>query len=572
MKSRSKRQILLINMVVAAFLISVMLLVVESFGADTNYGAIDRGYGLLYSVYNHVLSDYVKDTDPVDLSKHAISGIMENLDPYSEYFEVSELQHMQENTRGEFGGLGIEISTPGDYPRVMAHPIEGTPADGRLRTGDEIVEIDGVGTFEMDIDDVVDRLRGVIGTEVVIKVKRANVHDLIEFTITRDRIALKNVTYYGEIEDNVGYIKLANFNQGATFEMDEAIESLRDSGVDGIILDLRNNPGGLLVAARDVANKFLPRDSLLVYTRNRMGVEQQLLAREMPQYPQQPLIVLINQATASASEIVAGAIQDYDRGVLVGETTFGKGSVQTIFEDLPEGNGLKLTTALYYTPSGRSIHKERTLEELMNEELYGEQAEADEDSLEEREQFNTITKNRIVYGGGGITPDIIVREETLGNITSQLVYQSVFFEFASQYTQAHPELTIDFDVDAALLDEFRTFIDDPEQFTYSIPGKSYLDDFRESVEQANYNGEILDEINKLEETLISKREADFESNRETIRRLLKREIAAAAFGSSQRTVASKEWDVQLQEAIGLIQNPDQYNAILAEGAETGIER
>ncbi|MFC1485582.1 S41 family peptidase [Candidatus Latescibacterota bacterium] len=570
MEGPKKRQILLVNLIIAAFILSVMMLVVESIGADRDYQNLGRGIDLFGDVYAHVLRNYVKEMDAIELSQNAINGIMENLDPYSEFYEIRDLRQLQENTRGEFGGLGVEIGTPGDYPRVMSYPIDGTPAENRLRAGDEIVEIDGVSTYKIDINDVVSKLRGKVGDPVDIKVRRGGSEELLSFHIIRDTIPLRNVTYSGEIEDGVGYIRLANFNQGASAEMNEALDNLEKVNVDGIIIDLRGNPGGLLVAARDIANKFLPRESLIVFTMERDGQGDKYFATQPARYPVKPLVILVNQGSASASEIVAGAIQDHDRGVLVGETTFGKGSVQTIYDDLPDGNGLKLTTALYYTPAGRSIHKERTLEELFDEETGISNEEAAPDTIARGEEFFTDNK-RIVYGGGGITPDVIIREEPVGNIVRQLINQSVFFEFGSQYASEHPELSPDFVVDDTLLDEFKTFIADEKYFNYSIPGISALTSFRESVQREKYDGDIVVMIDNLEKALLDKRDDDFESSVETIKRLLKREITAAKFGSSQRMVASKQWDIQLQKAIEIIRNPDQYNSILAPGSVTGVE-
>ena len=570
MEDKKKRKILLINLLVAAFVLSVLLLVVEGTAQQsTGYQDLGRGVELFGDVYAHVLRNYVRPIDALDLSNNAIQGMMENLDPYSEFYDVRDLQQLQENTRGEFGGLGVEISTPGDYPQVMAYPIEGTPAEGRLRAGDRITEINGESTYKMDVNDVVARLRGKVGEPVEIKVQRGGSDELLSMRIIRATIPLRNVTYSGEIEDGIGYIKLANFNQSASSEMDDALSMLDKSGVDGVILDLRGNPGGLLIAARDIANKFLSRESLIVFTKERTGQGDKYLATQPSRYPLKPLVVLVDRGSASASEIVAGAIQDHDRGVLIGETSFGKGSVQTIFDDLPNGNGLKLTTALYYTPSGRSIHKERTLEELFAEEM-GEPETTPADSLAKAEKFYT-DKKRIVYGGGGITPDIIIREQTVGNIVRQLVNQSVFFEFATQYSTRNPGLAMEFEVTDAIMDEFRTFIQDEKNFKYSIPGKTSLTEFREIVQQEKYDGDVMTLIDTVEKTLMDKRNDDFENSRETIARVLKREISAAQFGSAQRTIASRQWDVQLQKAIEVIKDPVQYAAILAPGAVTGVE-
>ena len=574
MEDKNQRKILLINLVLAAFIISVVMLVVETTGAyGLDYKEIGNGVEMLTKVYQHVLNDYVKDTDSVEISKDAINGILDSLDPYSSFLERTDFQQLQDDTKGEFGGLGIEISTGAnyEYPRVMSYPIEGTPAENRLRAGDEIVEIEGKSTYKLPINQVVGMLRGKVGDPVNIKVRRGGRDELLEFRIIRARIPLRNVTYFGEIENGIGYIKLNRFNDGASEEMDEALDELIKKNVKGIIFDLRSNPGGLLAAARDVANKFLPKESLLVFTRDRADNRENLYAPRPAKLPNLPLVVLVNRGSASASEIVAGAIQDYDRGVLVGETTFGKGSVQTVFNDLPDGNGLKLTTSLYYTPSNRSIHKERTLDELYDEELMEYNGEAVKDSVDKSQKFYTVNKERIVYGGGGITPDIIVKDETIGNIMRQLIYQSTFFDFAVLYSNNHPELAVDFAVTDEMLDEFKTFIMDEKNFKYSIPGKTNLDNFKKAVEIEKYDGDILTKIDEIEQDLINKRNDDFEASKEMIKRVLRREIVAAKFGSAERTIASKDWDIQLKKAIEIMQDQDTYNALLSPGAETGVE-
>jgi len=269
MDNKKQRKYLILNLFLAAFIIFVVMFIVESTGVyGRNYTDLTKGYELFGSVYKHVLNDYIKETDSMELSKDAINGVLESLDPYSSFLEKTDFRQLEEDSRGEFGGLGIEISAPKDYPRVMSYPIEGTPAEHRLRAGDEIVEIEGKSTYKMSLNEVVGMLRGKIGTQVNIKVKRGGSDGLLEFSIIRGKIPLRSVTYSGEIEDGVGYIKLSKFTQGASEEMDEALKELLDKNVDGVILDLRMNPGGLLIAARDVANKFLPKKSLILCLRD----------------------------------------------------------------------------------------------------------------------------------------------------------------------------------------------------------------------------------------------------------------------------------------------------------------
>lgn len=581
MDIRKQRKILFLNMGLAAFIVSLVLFVMEVNGASRvpTIGDTGTGFDLFSQVYSRVLTNYYRDTDPWELSKDAVKGILKNLDPYSDFFDPSDFKQLQDDTRGEFGGIGIEIAVPPgrEYPQVMSYPIPETPAEKvGLRAGDIIAEVDGMSTKGLDINEIVSRLRGRPGTPVTIKIRRGAADDLVEKKLIRAKIPLNNVMWSGEIQDGIGYIKLVRFNQEASQEMDEAIAKLQQANVRAVILDLRNNPGGLLIAAQRVSNKFLPRGEVIVRTRGRdKSMEDVLRADGTPRMPDIPLVVLVNQGSASASEIVAGAIQDHDRGVIIGETSFGKGSVQTVFEDMPEGTGLKLTTALYYTPSNRSIHKERSLDELMLSSLGDDPLETGEeptpaqaDSLKNRPKFYTDNK-RVVYGGGGITPDITVKEPPVGNYVAQLFAQSVFFEFAVHYAETHPNLPRDFVVDAALLGEFKTYVDSSKMFKYSIPGKTHLDKFRETVKRENYNGKILELTDALEKAVAAERDKDFWDHQETIKRILKREIASAKFGSAERTIASKAWDVQLQKAIEVLSDPAKYRAILSpDGTKT----
>lgn len=580
MNSSKQRKFLILNLSLAALIISIVMYVLDATGSSKlNYKGVGEGIDLIGSIYNHVIDDYIKEVDPVEVSKNAAEGILVKLDPYSSFLPPIDYNQLREDSEGEFGGLGIEIQQVGEYPRVMSSPIPETPAESvGLRAGDQIINIDSVSTRNMDINDVVARLRGKVGTAVTIQVRRTNHEEPIELTIKRAKIILKNIQYSGEIENGVGYIKLNRFNKEASHEMDEALNNIQKNGnLKGVILDLRGNPGGLLAAAQDIANKFLPKGSLIVFTKGRnQKAEMDLKAQMSPVlHPSVPLVVIVDMGSASASEIVAGAIQDHDRGVLVGATTFGKGSVQTVYEDLPNRAGLKLTTAYYYTPSGRCIHNERNFDEnyiasLIEDDDTLRTTTDTEDSLAKRDKFYTLNKQRIVYGGGGVTPDIIVKEKKMGNILIQLYSQSVFFEFAVNYVEKHPDLPLDFTITDEIIKEFKTFIEDEKVFKYTIPGKKNLDDFRKIVQRENYNGDIIAMVDNLEKTLREKREKDFDANTEFIMLYLKRDITAAKFGSRERTVASKEWDIQLKKAIEIINDPARYNSILQLGAKTGV--
>ena len=578
MDIRNQKRILFINMFLAALIVSGLLFVFESSSAPkTDYQAVGNGINVWSKIYSIVLSDYVGDVDPTELATDGVKGMLKNLDPYSSYFPPGDYTQLKEDSEGEFAGLGIMIGTLNDYPTVMEPPFDETPAmRANMRAGDAIVKIESESTFKMPINKVVSKLRGKVNTIVNISIQRANYEELIELSITRQKIPIINVPYSGEIEDDIGYIKLWKFNAEAPKEMRDAIDSLQvNENLKGIILDLRNNPGGLLNVAHDITNMFIPKGSLIVFTKGRRaGENKELIARDLPRIPLKPIVLLVNRGSASASEIVAGAIQDWDRGVLIGETTFGKGSVQTL-HPFGGGAGLKLTTAKYYTPSGRCIHRERNIEEEMvafsrqEEELRGTE-ESVEDSLKSMNKFYTKIKQRIVYEGGGVTPDIVIKEKPIGNIITQLSFQQVFYDFAFQYSEKHPDLTVDFPITDELVEEFREYIKDEKVFTYKIPGKSYLDNFKKLIEREGYNGDVLGMIEEVEIALAGRRDDAFNANFDTIKRILKREIAGSKFGSGARTVAGKQWDRPLLKAIELLNNPEMYNSILSEGAETGV--
>jgi carboxyl-terminal processing protease len=584
-------------MAIYALIISVMLFIIEVSGAagGSMVKDADNGYELFSKVYNRVLSNYVEPVNAWDMSKNAVEGILKKLDPYSSFFDPRDFKQLQDETRGQFGGIGIEIGVRHDYPCVMAYPIKDGPAlKAGMRTGDLICEIEGKNTKGMDLNEVVGMLRGKENTPVHIKIMRGN-HPIFPLTLTRESIPLSNVVYAGIIQDDIGYIKLNRFNQEASREMDRAIARLDSAKAKGVILDIRNNPGGLLTEAQQVSNKFLPKNSVIVYTKGRTPDDSLTFrAEDSPKvFPSMHLVVLVNQGSASASEIVAGAIQDHDRGVIIGETTFGKGSVQTVYEDLPEGTGLKLTTAHYFTPSSRLIHKERKMEDLMAVASTDEEREMSNNpgtsvSPDSLKKINTTSPKfytdakRIVFGGGGITPDIIVQEKPVGNIVSQLFSQSIFFDFAVEYCNNHPNLQDTFTVTDDILNQFKAFSDTCTvfnadlnkrvlDFEYVIPGKDSLDKFRVSLKRDNYDGDIFKMIDNLEKSVAAKRNDDFFSHKDTIKRILKREIASAKFGAEERTIASKDWDVQLQKAIEVLHNEQMYHTLLSPGMKTGIK-
>ncbi|HEB74725.1 MAG TPA: S41 family peptidase [Nitrospirae bacterium] len=303
-----------------------------------------------------IKNSYVEEVDTKDLIYGALKGMLRTLDPHSAFMPPDEYKEMQIDTRGEFGGLGIQIGIKKGMLTVIA-PIEDTPAwKAGLKAGDKIIKVDGESTRDMTLFEAVKKMRGPRGTEVTITIMREGWKEPRDFTITRDIIKIKSVKYR-VVDDGIGYVKINQFQERTASELENALKSLKEKEVDSLVLDLRNNPGGLLTSAVDVTEQFLPPNRLVVYIKGRTGDKTEYKTKGNRPYYDMPMIVLVNHGSASASEIVAGALKDWKRAVLLGVKTFGKGSVQSVIQ-LSGGSGLRLTTAKYYTPKGISIQNE----------------------------------------------------------------------------------------------------------------------------------------------------------------------------------------------------------------------
>lgn len=322
---------------------------------------------LFSDVVSIVRSDYVEEADSKKLIYGALRGMLESLDPHSQFLDPDTYNEMKVETEGEFGGIGIEITKKDDLLTIIA-PIEDTPAfKVGLKAGDRIVKINGEITRELTLIEAVRRLRGKPGTNVTVTVLREGEQKLLDFTITRDIIKIQSVKVAKIIEQNLGYIRLIEFQENTSGDMERHLVELEKQGMVGLILDLRNNPGGLLDAAVEVSGKLLEEGSLIVSTKGRIVSQNiEYRARRGTKHTKFPLVVLVNKGSASGSEIIAGAILDNKRGIILGEKTFGKGSVQTVVP-LSDGSAVRLTTSKYFTPSGRSIHNEGITPDILVE-------------------------------------------------------------------------------------------------------------------------------------------------------------------------------------------------------------
>jgi carboxyl-terminal processing protease len=444
----------------------------------------------------------------------SIDGMLRALDPHTSFLEPKEYTDMQDRQKGTFYGLGILVTKRNDQVTVIT-PLEGTPA-ARLgiRAGDVISEVEGVNTDDLSLDDVVKRLKGPKGTTVNIKIKRIGMKEPIPLTITRAAIPTNSISNVLMLGSGTGYIRIKDFTSTTVRELDDAIAKLEQQGMQRLVLDLRMNPGGLLDAAVGVADHFLDKGQMIVYTKGRTADSmQEYVAPGKHEKFDLPVVVMVNRGSASASEIVAGAIQDHDRGLVVGETSWGKGLVQSVYT-LQYGAGLALTTSKYYTPAGRNIQRDYT--SVYDYYMADEAENGPEVPLEQREQFKTDT-GRTVYGGGGITPDVIVKQPTLSRTTQLLEVRSAIFNYAVEYAAKHPDLTKEIAVTPAMVEEFVRHASAAE-----IASESDIRDALQKPEDRNY-----------------------------ITRALKAEIVAAKYGFDASYPYRLQGDAQVEKALSM---------------------
>lgn len=441
--------------VLTALLVGMLLggWAVERVGAGNElYSYLD----LFNDALAKVEGAYVEEVDSKDLMYGAIRGMLASLDPYSMFLDEEAFRDFQVTTEGEFGGLGIQI-TVRDGVLTVVSPIEGTPAyDLGIQAGDRIVAIEGEPTRGITVDQAIGQLRGEPGTKVNITIQREGVDDLLDYTVTRDIIKIDSVPYAFMLDGGVGYVRVSRFARTTTDELTAKLEELDAQGMTGLIVDVRSNPGGLLTQAVDLSEVFLDAGELVVSTKGRLADQNQQFKASTPaRYPKSfPIVVLTNGGSASASEILAGAIQDWDRGIVVGTETFGKGSVQTLMRlrPLTKDCAMKITTAKWYTASGRLIEKPERWGDGEGDEVVAEGApEADVPKPE----FRTAA-GRIVYGGGGITPDVEFEASVLPDVVIDLERRGEFFEFAVEYGPKHRAAAGA--VDAAVWADFVAFL------------------------------------------------------------------------------------------------------------------
>ena len=524
--------------------------------ADTDlYFQINKSIDIFGRVYKEITANYVDQVDPEKFMQAGIDGMLGTLDPYTVYIDKEEGDEVDLMTSGKYGGIGVTIGVRDGGVRVIT-VMDGYSAQRQgIIPGDKILEIDGTPIGSMNPDQVRNLTRGEPGTDVKVKIEREGEAAPLDFVLVREEIQVKNVTYAGYVADGIGYVRLERFSRQAGDEVRQSIRELKLTGdLKGLILDLRGNPGGLLDAAVDVVSKFVPRGSLIVSTRGRRTeADKQYVSSEEPLLPNTSLVVLTDRGSASASEIVAGALQDLDRAVIMGTRTFGKGLVQTIVP-LSYGAQLKITTARYYTPSGRCIQEI----DYLHKDKNGVFATVP-DSL--RKEFNTL-HGRKVFEHGGITPDSVVAATDDGPMVKELHRKSLFFRFANRYVSEHPGAKMAGVTDTVLA-AFRVFLN-KEGFDFQEESEDRVKELREIAQRSNYAKDVFADLDLLNTALSREKGRGFERYKDHIAEALDEELMSRAKGERGRIAASFSSDDQLKAAIGLLKHPAVYARKLQE--------
>lgn len=538
---------------VGIFLIGSSLMLVGFARNPDIFFLIKKNFTIFSEVYREVSLHYVDEVDPQKLMRKGINAMLGSLDPYTVLIDEEANQNMEIITRGSYGGVGLEIGYRGDRIVVVA-PMEGYSAYNQgIRSGDEIIAVDAVDMKGKSPDEVKTLTSGEPGTTVSITVKRYGIDHPLEFKLKRERVEVDNIAYTGLVGENkrVGYILLNRFSRNAAQEIQKAYKELSSQAeLSGLILDLRNNPGGLLGEAVKIVGSFTPKGTMVVETRGRLEQhDNRFYTEEDPLDLDLPLAILQNGGSASASEIVAGAFQDLDRAVILGEQSFGKGLVQ-IIRPLSYNTSLKLTSSRYYIPSGRSIQSVTYPHDSKNS------AVVKPDSS--RNIFKT-KNGRTVYDRDGIAPDIKVGDSHQSMLLVSLMRENMFFDFANKYASQHETLNEKKSSDE-LFNEFKAFVDD-EGFNYSTSEEKHLAKldslFKEHTQSAEGH------IKALKENIAKSKEQAFIDQRKQIEQKLFTSLIARYKGKKGQVAAQLPYDVMVKEALSVLTNRNRYQNILS---------
>jgi carboxyl-terminal processing protease len=519
------------------------------------YFEIARNLDIFASLFKEVNALYVDEVNPNKLMRTGIDAMLNSLDPYTNYIPEDEVEDFRTINTGQYGGIGA-ITRLINKRTVVTMIYEGYPAARNgLKVGDEIIKMNDLELSKLTLEEANHLMRGQIGTTVKLTVKRPGVANLVPLEFKRERVKVSNVPYFGMVSNDVGFVQLSDFTPDAGKEVKNAIIALKEKGAKSVILDLRGNPGGLLLEAVNICNIFLPKGNLVVSTKGKVEDSNFIYQTTAPPVDTEiPLAILINRGSASASEIVAGTLQDYDRAVIIGEKSYGKGLVQ-LPRMLSYNSQVKITTAKYYTASGRCIQ----VLDYSHRRADGSVG-AVPDSL--KKPFKT-THNRTVYDGGGIDPDITTTSAEASALTQALYNEGFLFDYATEYYVKHP--TIVPAKDFAMTDaEYNDFISwmKTKKYTYQSPLEAQLTLLTEEAKRERSIDELKPQIDKLRSMIADRRKNDLVNFKDQIRGLLEEDIVAHYYLERGATEVSFKSDPDIRKSIEILNNAPGYKKVL----------
>ncbi len=519
-----------------------------------SYFEISKNIDIFTTLYKELNSFYVDETDPGKLMKKGIDEMLKSLDPYTTYIPESEIEDFRFMTTGQYGGIGAVITKREDYV-VISEPYEDFPAQkAGLMAGDKIIQINSKSAKNKTTEEVSKILKGQPNTSVTLLIERKSKKEPFEVTFNREKISIKSVSYSSIVSDKIGYIKLRSFTKGCANDIKKAILELKkESELDGLVIDLRNNPGGLLNESVDIVNLFVEKGEEIVSTKGKIeSWDKKYVAKSNPLDKEIRLAILINSASASASEIVSGSIQDLDRGVVIGQRSYGKGLVQQT-RKLSYNSQLKLTVAKYYIPSGRCIQAL----DYSNRNDDGSVGTIPDSLLTEFQTRN----GRKVFDGGGITPDIIIEKKELGNIIVSLFKERLFFDYATDFRFNNDTLSKDFSFSEQDFNSFIDYLSDKE-YSYKTKTEQTLENFKEKAIKEDYFDSVKEDYENLVDNLELNKKNDLNKNKKQIEEILMGEIMSRYFYQKGRIESSLNFDDEFKKAVEILQNQEEYNKIL----------
>jgi carboxyl-terminal processing protease len=522
---------------------------------NQNNFEISKSLDIYANVLRELNLNYVDEISPGELNQIAIDAMLTALDPYTVFVPESQIEDFQLMTTGEYGGIGSLIQKIGDYVYI-SEPYEGFPAqEAGLKAGDRILEINGLDAKTKSSPEISELLKGQPGTALKLRIDREGLQSPIDFELVRKRIRIDNIPYHTVYEGGIGYLRLSGFTQKAATEVKKVMETMHQENdtLNGLIIDLRGNGGGLLNEAVDITNLFIDKGELVVTTKGK-STDRTVVhrTRNLSTEAKLPVVVLVNEASASASEIVAGALQDYDRAVIIGQRTFGKGLVQNVLP-LTYNTQMKVTVAQYFIPSGRGIQA------IDYKHKNGNGTKIPDSLLS---SFRT-RNGRLVYDGGGILPDIQVEPREFGLLSSQLFGQNIIFLYANKYARenAAPTSAENFVITDDIYEDFVQFVHQ-HQFVYQTESEEAIQLLRETAEDEAYLHAISDQLNQLEEQLKTYKANDLYKYRAEVEDLLRVEIVTRYFYQKGKIIASLVNDKELKEAKAVLNDQNRYLKLL----------